>query len=237
VIMSNRGQAHKVDEKWMSLCKQDGVSPAHNKSRVNLRTMSAGQLRRLEEKVEDRQGWELTRSREEVRELTQKIDDLDFEHFLEKEALQLRAKTQKQQAKDSLTDAEEKQDRLNALVMAAEESTKALERKLRLETLAADKALGRCERLAAAKEAVNINLEEKCTEMARLKASNEEAENELRKLRTHVKQLERELRRMDDVMKALTEAATLKEKKVAQAEERSENYNIEITELERVLIP
>jgi hypothetical protein len=61
VVMSNRGQAHKVDEKWMSLCKQDGVSPAHNKARVNLRTMSAGRLRRLEKKVEERQGWELTR--------------------------------------------------------------------------------------------------------------------------------------------------------------------------------
>jgi hypothetical protein len=142
--MSKRGQAHKVDEKWISLCKRDGVSLAHNKARVNLRTMSAGQLRRLEEKVEERQGWALTRSREEVRELAQKIDDLDYEHLLVKEAIRLRTKTQKQQAKDSLTNAEEKQDRLNALVMAAEESTNALERRLRLETLAADKALGRC---------------------------------------------------------------------------------------------
>jgi hypothetical protein len=57
---------------------------------------------------------------------------------------------------------------------------------LRLETLAADKAMGRCERLAAAKEAVNINLKEKCAEMERLKTRNEEAENELRKLRSHV---------------------------------------------------
>jgi hypothetical protein len=77
----------------MSLCKHDRVSPAHNKARVNLRTMSAGQLRRLEEKVEERQSWELTRSREEVRELARKIDDLDYEHFFEKEATRLRAKT------------------------------------------------------------------------------------------------------------------------------------------------
>jgi hypothetical protein len=171
--MSKRGQAHKVEEKWMSLCKQDGVSPAQNKARVNLRTISAGQLQRLEEKVEERHGWALTRSREEVRELEDKIDDLDYEHLLEKEAIILRAKTQKQQAKDSLTQAEEKQDRLSVLVLAAEDSTKALERKLRLEMLAADKALGRCERLAAAKEAVNNNLEEKCAEMERLKSRNE----------------------------------------------------------------
>ncbi len=80
----------------MSLCKQDGVSPAENKARVNLRTMSAGQLHRLEEKVEERHSWALTRSREEMRELAEKIDDLDYEHLLEKEAIRLRAKTQKQ---------------------------------------------------------------------------------------------------------------------------------------------
>jgi hypothetical protein len=106
--------------------------------------------------------------------------------------------------------------------MAVEESTKALERKLRLETLAADKVLERCERLSAAKEAVNINLEEKCAELERLKARKEESENELRKLRTHVKQLERELRRRADVMQAQTESSKLKEKKVAQGEERVE---------------
>ena len=76
----------------MSRCNQDGVSPVHNKSRINLRTMSAGHLHRLEEKAEKWHGWALTRSREEVRELEQKVDDLDYEHLLEKEAIILRAK-------------------------------------------------------------------------------------------------------------------------------------------------
>jgi hypothetical protein len=113
--MSKRGQAHKVDEKFMSRCNQDGVSPVQNMARLNLRTMSARQLDRLQTKVEKRHGWALTRSREEVRELEQNKEDQDYEHLLEKEAIILRAKTQKQQAKDALTDAEEKQDRLNAL--------------------------------------------------------------------------------------------------------------------------
>jgi hypothetical protein len=54
VALSKRGQAHKVDEKWMSRCNQDGVSPVQNKARINLRTMSAGQLHRLEEKMDER---------------------------------------------------------------------------------------------------------------------------------------------------------------------------------------
>jgi hypothetical protein len=129
----------------MSRCNQNGVSPAHNKSRMNLRTMSAGLLNRLETKVEERNDWALTRSREEVLELKEKLEDQDYEHLLEKEAVMLRAKKQKQRAKDLLTDAEEKQDRLNALVLAAEESGKAMERKLRQKTLAADKAFVRSE--------------------------------------------------------------------------------------------
>ena len=172
-----------------------------------------------------------------MRELEQNKEDQDYEHLLEKEAIILRAKTQKEQAKDALTDAEEKQDRLNALVLAAEQSTKALERKLRLEKLAADKAFERCETLAAAKETININLEEKVAEMERHKARNEEADNELRKLCTQVKQLEKELRRKGDAMEGLTEAARLKEitlqKKVSQGEVRVEKYKSQATELKR----
>ena len=115
----------------MSLCKQDGVSPAQNKARVNLRTILAGQLQRMEEKVEERHGRTLTRCREEVRALEEKMDNRDYEHLLEKEAIILRAKSQNRQTKDSLTQAQEKQDRLSVLVLAAEDCTKALERKLR----------------------------------------------------------------------------------------------------------
>ncbi len=68
MALSKRGQAHKVDKKWMSRCKQDGVSPVQNKARINLRTMSAGPLHRLEEKMDERNGWALAQTQEELRE-------------------------------------------------------------------------------------------------------------------------------------------------------------------------
>ncbi len=51
-------------------------------------------MQRLEEKMKVRQGWALTRSREEVRELEEKVDNLDYEHLLEKEAIILNTKTE-----------------------------------------------------------------------------------------------------------------------------------------------
>jgi hypothetical protein len=57
--------------------------------------MSARQLDRLESKVEERHGWALARSHEEVRALEDKLDEHNYDHMLEKEALVLRAKQQK----------------------------------------------------------------------------------------------------------------------------------------------
>ena len=66
-----------------------------NARRVNLRTMSARQLDRLESKVDERHGWALARSHEEVRALEDKLGEHNYDHMLEKEALVLRTKQQK----------------------------------------------------------------------------------------------------------------------------------------------
>jgi hypothetical protein len=54
-------------------------------------------------------------------------------------------KKQKQKDKDSLMQAEGKQHSLHDLVVAAELSCKNVERRLRVETTEADKAVRRCE--------------------------------------------------------------------------------------------
>jgi hypothetical protein len=155
--MSKRGQAHKVDEKWMTPYKQDGVSPVLNSVRLNLRTMfaigkgSAWKLRW-------RNGWALNQSEEKVRELQQELEDEKYEHLLSQEALMLRMKKLKQKDKDSLMQAERKQHSLHDLIVAAELGCKDVERRLRFETSEADKAIRRCETLEAANEAANMAL-------------------------------------------------------------------------------
>ncbi len=133
MALSKRGQAHKVDEKWMSRCNQDGVSPVHNKSRINLWTMSAGQLKRLEEKVDERHGWALAESQEEVREATRQLEEERYEHVLEKEGLRMQLRTHKQKEKLGRTEAVDKHNKLQLLVTVAEQSTKETERQLRSE--------------------------------------------------------------------------------------------------------
>jgi hypothetical protein len=112
-----------------------------------------------------------------------------------------------------------------------------LERKLRLETTEADKALERCATLAAARERVNVALEAKCAELEDSHANNTETDKELRRLRTQVKHLEKELWRKGDDMKALTTKATLGEtalnRKLAHAEGRVEKYKGEAKDFER----
>jgi hypothetical protein len=121
VALSKRGQAHKVDEKWMSRCNQEGVSPVHNKSRINLRTMSAGQLQRLEEKVDERHGWALAERQEELREATRLLEEERYEHVLvlEKEGLRMQLRTQKQKEKLGRTEAGDKHNKLQLRVTAA----------------------------------------------------------------------------------------------------------------------
>jgi hypothetical protein len=52
--MSKRGQAHKVEERFMTRCNQDGMSPVQRAGWLNLRTMSASTKERLEKRVEER---------------------------------------------------------------------------------------------------------------------------------------------------------------------------------------
>jgi hypothetical protein len=58
-----------------------------NERRVNLRTVALSTRARLETKVEERYGWALSKSHEEVRELKTKLDDEQYAHQLAKEAL------------------------------------------------------------------------------------------------------------------------------------------------------
>jgi hypothetical protein len=53
--------------------------------------------------------------------LEKKLEDQNYEHLLEKEAVALRAKKQKKKDTDSLTEAEVKHHRLHDLVLAAED--------------------------------------------------------------------------------------------------------------------
>ncbi len=86
-ILSKRGEPNKVDEAFISPVNEFGLSPLTNARRVNLRTMSARQLDRLETKVDERHGWALARSDEEARALEDKLDEHNYDHLLEKEAL------------------------------------------------------------------------------------------------------------------------------------------------------
>jgi hypothetical protein len=72
--MSKRGQANKVDEKWMSPCNKEGLSPFQNSARLNMKTISARQRERLEKKADESHGWELAGKHEEVRQLTAKLE-------------------------------------------------------------------------------------------------------------------------------------------------------------------
>jgi hypothetical protein len=87
-MLSKRGEPNKVDEAFISPVNEFELSSLTNSRRVNLRTMSARQLQRLETKVDERHGWALARSQEEVRALKDTLDEhnYNYDHLLEKEA-------------------------------------------------------------------------------------------------------------------------------------------------------
>jgi hypothetical protein len=85
-----------------------------------MRKISARQREQLERTTDDRHGLALTGSQEEVRQLTVKLEEEEYQHLLEKEALILRGNHQKIKDKEAVKQAEEKGERLNALVQAAE---------------------------------------------------------------------------------------------------------------------
>ena len=126
-MLNKRGEPNKVDEAFISPVNEFGLSPLTNARRVNLRTMSARQLQRLETKVDERHGWALARSHEEVLALEDKLEDQKYDHLLVKQAVVLRAKEQKKKDKEALTGVEVKHDRLNVLLTAAVQESKLLE--------------------------------------------------------------------------------------------------------------
>jgi chromosome segregation ATPase len=187
-------------------------------------------------KVEERHGWALSESHDEILDLKSTLEDERYEHLLAKEALALRVKKQKAKDKESLTQAEEKQHKLQALVVAADRSGKELERRLRLETMEAHNAVNTCEILEATVQSMNMALEAMRGELELTKAKNREAEKELRRLQTVVKDMDKELRRRADDITAWTTKATQVEKtltkKLANAEGRVNLYKCEVQEVE-----
>jgi hypothetical protein len=129
-MLNKRGVPNKVDEVFISPLNEFGLSPLTNARRVNLRTMSARQLQRLETKVDERHGWALARSHEEVQALEDKVEEQKDDHLLVKQAVVLRAKEQKKKDKEALTGVEVKHDRLNVLLTAAVQESKLLERQI-----------------------------------------------------------------------------------------------------------
>jgi hypothetical protein len=128
VTMSKRGQANKVNEKWMSPCNQEGLSPFQNSARLNMKTISARQRERLEKKADESHGgWELAGKHEEVRQLTAKLEEEEYEHLLQKQAQLLRLKNKRNKDKEAVQVAVGNGERLNNLVLVAELTQKRLE--------------------------------------------------------------------------------------------------------------
>ncbi len=174
--MSKRGQAHKVEEKFLTRCSQDVMTPVHSVGRLNLRTMSAGTKERLEMRVEERHGWALTTSRQEVERLQEQLLEEQYGHLLDKEAAVMRARTQKNKDKEALTQASVKADNLELLVVAANHSTKEVERRLRKESSEVDKAQRRVTQLERAQEPLETKLNAKSRELKATHAQKKESE-------------------------------------------------------------
>ena len=95
MTMSKRGHAHIVEEKWMTKCNQEGMSPVLSEGRLNLRTMSARTKHRLEKRVDEMHGWALEKSNDKVVELETQLEEETYRHLLEKEAYHMRVKNHK----------------------------------------------------------------------------------------------------------------------------------------------
>ena len=185
----------------MTPCKQDGVSPLINSSRLNLRTMSARQRERLEVTVEERHGWALNQSHAKVRDLQQDLEEEQYEHLLSQEALSLRMKKQKEKDKDSLLQAEGKQNQLQELVTAAERRTKELERRLRIEATALEKGMQRSEKADGMVARMRTQLEAKCDEEKRIAVEVELVRKKEKDLETRLTNMAGEYKRTCDELK------------------------------------
>ncbi len=117
----------------MSRCTRFGMSPFGHEQRVNLRIVSARTRERLSKKVEEKHGFALQRSEEEVEKLKTQIEEVQYGAMLDKEAVIMRAQKQRKKDKELLQKADGERLRLSGLVALAEVANKDLERQLRVE--------------------------------------------------------------------------------------------------------
>ncbi len=118
----------------MTRCNQDGMSPVQRAGRMNLRTISASTKERLEKRVEEHHDWELSRSRGEAKNLKEHLEAEQYGHMLDREAVVMRAKTQRKKDKEPLTQVVTTNEKLNVLFVAALQSTSNKEVERRLHT-------------------------------------------------------------------------------------------------------
>jgi len=119
---------------------------------MNLRTISGETKARLERSAEVRHGMALRLSQDEVECLKTQHEDDEYVLRLEYEGVTLRAKNQRKKDKEAVKVAEERRDRLEELVAAAEMCSTNLGRQLRVQTLEAHTEIARCESIGALAE-------------------------------------------------------------------------------------
>jgi chromosome segregation ATPase len=152
-----------------------------------MRTISARQRDRLQRTVDERHGLALMGSREEVRQLRVNLEEEEYQHLLEKEALILRGKHQKSKDKEAVKQAEEKGARLNALVQAAEGCQRLLERRLMAQRKETKTAVGRCEALTVAQASWREAFDAKCVDFGFLNAKYKDALKDITQLRAELR--------------------------------------------------
>jgi hypothetical protein len=119
---------------------------------MNLRTITGETKARLERSAEVRHGMALRLSQDEVGCLKTQHEDDEYVLRLEYEGVTLRAKNQRMKDKEAVKVAEERRDRLEEFVVAAEMCSKNLGRQLRVQTLEAHTEIARCESIGALAE-------------------------------------------------------------------------------------
>jgi hypothetical protein len=179
VTLSKRGQATKVDEKWMTPCNQEGMSPYQNSARLNMRTISTRQREHLQKKADERHGFELADKDAKMRELTDQLEVEENEHLLQKQAQLLRGENQRKKDKEALQEAECNGERLHNLILVAELTQKRLERQLNQQTKEGEAAEGRCDGLAVAMASLQVKYDAKCGEFNGMIATNKRLERHL----------------------------------------------------------
>jgi hypothetical protein len=119
---------------------------------MNLRTITGDTKARLEHSVEVRHGRALQKSQQKMLALKTQLEEEECTLRLEKEGVTLRAKAQRMKDKEALKAAEERQDRLQELVAAAEICSVNLGRKLRVQTAEAHMVNAKCEAIGSLAE-------------------------------------------------------------------------------------